>query len=193
MDSKTANTGHPVHELIRKRWSPRSISSKPVERKKLLSLLEAARWAPSSFNEQSWRYIVATKENPSALEAAQSVLNENNSWAKAAPVLICSVGKKAFTRNDKLNFHWMHDVGAATENMLLEAFNQGLVMHEMAGFSHEKAVEVFRIPEGFEPVAMIAVGYQDIPEKLKENEKWHASEIAERKRKPLNEIAFENE
>ena len=180
MTDKTAKTDHPVHELISARWSPRAISSKPVERSKMLSILEAARWAPSSFNEQPWRYVVATSDDPKGLEAAQSVLMEGNSWAKSAPVLICSISKRTFTRNDNPNRHAMYDAGAATENMFLEAFNQGLVMHEMAGFDTEKAREVFEIPDGFVPAAMIAVGYLE------------AGEEGESARKPLAEIAFAN-
>ncbi len=179
MSRKPAATDHPVHELIEGRWSPRSISNKPVEREKLLSVLEAARWAPSSFNEQPWRYVVATSENPAALEAAQTVLVHGNAWAKQAPVLICAVAGTTFTRNGKPNAHAWHDVGASSENMFLEAFNRGLVMHQMAGFHRDKAREVFRIPEGFEPVAMIALGYID--------------EVSdgERTRKPLGEVAFD--
>ena len=178
MSKKPAATDHPVHELIQGRWSPRSISSKPVEREKLLSVLEAGRWAPSSFNEQPWRYIVATADDPKAHEAAESVLMDGNAWAKQAPVLICAVAGTRFTKNGKPNAHAWHDVGASSENMFLEAFNQGLVMHQMAGYFADKAREVFQIPEGFEPVAMIALGYLD-----EKND-------GERTRKPLGEIAF---
>ncbi len=179
MSKKPAPTEHPVHELIQGRWSPRSISDKPVEREKLLSVLEAARWAPSSFNEQPWRYVVCTPGNAGALEAARAVLTDGNDWARKAPVLICAVAKTEFTRNGKPNAHAWHDVGASSENMFLEAFNQGLVMHQMAGFHRDKAREVFKIPEGFEPVAMAALGYIDV------------ANDGERTRKPLGEIAFD--
>lgn len=169
-----------VHELIRARWSPRAVSSKPVEREKLLAILEAARWAPSSYNEQPWRFVVATSEDSEGLKVAQSVLVKGNAWAREAPVLICVVAKMTFSHNDKPNAHAWHDTGAASENMFLEAFHQGLVMHQMAGFYADKAREVFQIPDGFEPVAMVAVGYYDGPQN------------AERVRKPLEEIVFRN-
>lgn len=192
MAANAAKTNHPVHELIRNRWSPRSFSSKPVEREKLLSILEAARWAPSCFGEEPSRYVVATSDDPEGLKAAQSVVAEGNSWAYAAPVLICSIAKSAFTQNDKPNRWAEHDLGAASMSMFIEAFNQGLVMHEMGGYDPEKAREVFGIPEGHESVAMIAVGYLDPPEKIKDNERWYAGEIAERTRKPMEEIVFAN-
>ena len=192
MADNAAKTNHPVHELIRNRWSPRSISSKPVEREKLLSILEAARWAPSCFGEEPWRYVVATSDDPEGLKAAQGVVMEGNSWAYNAPVLICSIAKTTFTQNGKPNRWAEHDLGAASMSIFLEAFHQGLVMHEMGGYDPEKAREVFGIPEGYESVAMMAVGYLDPPEKIKDNEKWYAGEIAERTRKPMEEIVFVN-
>lgn len=94
MVTKIAKTGHPVNELIAKRWSARVFSTKPVERSKLLSMIEAARWAPSSRNEQPWRYIIFTNNNPEKLKEAQSVLLEPNAYAKRAPILICAIAKK---------------------------------------------------------------------------------------------------
>jgi nitroreductase len=192
MAANAAKTNHPVHELIKNRWSPRSFSSMPVEREKLLSILEAARWAPSCFGEEPWRYVVATSDDPEGLKAAQSAVMEGNSWAFNAPVLICSIARSTFAYNDKPNRWAEHDLGAASMSMFLEAFSQGLVMHEMGGYDPEKAREVFGIPEGYESLAMIAVGYPDSPEKIKDNEKWYAGEIAERTRKPMEEIVFAN-
>ncbi|MBA3285463.1 MAG: nitroreductase family protein, partial [Nitrosopumilus sp.] len=99
MIAKPAQTEFPIHELIAKRWSARAFSTRPVEKTKLLSILEAARWAPSSRNEQPWRYIVFTNDNPDKLKEAQSVLLEINSYAKRAPVLICAIAKKSYTDN----------------------------------------------------------------------------------------------
>lgn len=185
---KVAKSDHPIHELIAKRWSSRAFSTKPVEKSKILSLLEAARWAPSSFNEQPWRYIVFTQSNLKKLEEAQTVLLAGNSYAKRAPVLICAIAKISFTANDKENRHSFHDLGAANAYMFLEAVNQGLIMHEMAGYDVEKAREVFMIPIGFDPVTMIAIGYQDTPDILPD--KLRDKEAASRARKPLDEIAF---
>lgn len=186
--TKPAKTEHPINDLIAKRWSARAFSTSPVERSKLLSVLEAARWAPSSRNEQPWRYIVFTNDNPEKLKKAQSVLKDINNYAKRAPILICAITKKTYTDNGNYNRLHFHDLGAANENMFLEAFNQGLIMHEMGGFDAQKAREVFNIPEDFEVGIMIAIGYQDIHQVLPESLIQKA--YLPRERKPLSEIAF---
>jgi nitroreductase len=183
-----ANTDHPVSEIIAKRWSARAFSTRPVEFSKLLSILEAARWAPSSRNEQPWRYIVFTNDNPEMLKKAQSVLKEINDYAKRAPILICALTKKTYSENGNPNRLHFHDLGAANENMFLEAFNQGLIMHEMGGFDVQKARDIFNVPEDYEVGIMIAIGYQDtyhvLPERLR-----HKA-FTPRIRKPLSEIVF---
>jgi nitroreductase len=183
-----AETDYPISEIIAKRWSARAFSTKPVENTKLLSILEAARWAPSSRNEQPWRYIVFTTDNPKMLKKAQSVLKEINDYAKRAPILICAIAKKTYSENGNPNRLHFHDLGAANENMFLEAFNQGLIMHEMGGFDVQKAREVFNVPEDYEVGIMIAIGYQDtyhvLPDRLKEKA------FTPRVRKPLSEIVF---
>ena len=186
--AKTAKADHPINELIAKRWSARAFSTRPVERAKLLSILEAARWAPSSRNEQPWRYIVFTNDNPEKLKKAQSVLKDINNYAKRAPVLICAITKKTYSDNKNYNRLHFHDFGAANENMFLESFNQGLIMHEMGGFDVQKAMEVFNIPEDFEAGIMIAIGYQDVHQVLPESLRQKAH--LPRERKPLSEIAF---
>jgi nitroreductase len=188
MITKTAKTDYPINELIAKRWSARAFSTRPVEKSKLLSILEAARWAPSSRNEQPWRYIVFTNENPEKLKKAQSVLNDINEYAKRAPILICAIARKTYTDNKNYNRLHFHDLGAANENMFLEAFNQGLIMHEMGGFDVQKAKEVFNIPEEFEIGIMIAIGYQDTQDILPESLVKKA--FMPRQRKSLSEIAF---
>jgi nitroreductase len=188
MITKTAKTDHPINGLIAKRWSARAFSTRPVEKSKLLSILEAARWAPSSRNEQPWRYIVFTNENPEKLKKAQSVLKDINEYAKRAPILICAIARKTYFDNQNYNRLHFHDLGAANENMFLEAFNQGLIMHEMGGFDVQKAREVFNIPEEFEIGIMIAIGYQDTYDVLPESLVKKAS--IPRERKPLSEIVF---
>src|ERR687895_2084445 len=186
--TKMAKTDYPISELIARRWSARAFSTKPVEKSKLLSILEAARWAPSSRNEQPWRYIVFTEDNPEKLKKAQSVLKEINDYAKRAPILICAITRKTYSDNGVSNRLYFHDLGAANENMFLESFNQGLIMHEMGGFDIQKAREVFNIPEDYEVGIMIAIGYQDtfdvLPERLREKA------FTPRQRKPLSEIVF---
>jgi nitroreductase len=183
-----AKTDHPISEIIAKRWSARAFSTRPVEFSKLLSILEAARWAPSSRNEQPWRYIVFTNANPEMLKKAQSVLKEINNYAKRAPILICAVTKKTYSDNASPNRLHFHDLGGANENMFLEAFNQGLIMHEMGGFDVQRAKEIFDVPNDYEIGIMIAIGYQDayhvLPERLR-----HKS-FTPRERKPLSEIVF---
>lgn len=190
--SKIAQPDYPIHEIIKQRWSPRAFSPREVEREKLLSLLEAARWAPSSYNEQPWRYFVATREHPEHYEKLFGCLGEGNrKWAGNAPVLMLSVAKTFFDKNQRGNRHAWHDVGLATANLIFQATDLGLHVHQMAGFHVEKVRRVLRIPQGFEPAAMIAVGYLGDPESL-EDEKLRARETAPRTRKPLKEIVFAN-
>ena len=186
--SKVAKTNFPIHSLIAQRWSARAFSTKSVEKTKLLSILEAARWAPSSRNEQPWRYIVFTNDNPEKLNMARSVLLEINNYAKRAPILICAITKKYYSDNGIYNKLHFHDLGAANENMFLESFNQGLIMHEMGGFDREKARKVFSISEDFEIGVMIAIGYQDSHDILPV--RYREKAFSPRERKPLSEIAF---
>jgi nitroreductase len=186
--TKIADTDFPIHNLIARRWSARAFSTKAVEKSKLLSILEAARWAPSSRNEQPWRYIIFTNDNPDKLKNAQTVLLDINSYAKRAPILICAITKKTYSDNGIYNKLHFHDLGAANENMFLESFNQGLIMHEMGGFNREKARELFNIPDDYEVGIMIAIGYQDSYSILPERYREKAN--SPRERKSLSEIAF---
>jgi nitroreductase len=186
---KPAPTDYPVHELIAQRWSPRAFADRPVETRTILAILEAARWAPSSYNEQPWRFIVATREDEEDYDRLLRCLVEfNQSWAKTAPVLLISVASLRFERNGKSNRCAVHDVGLATANLMVEATARGLFVHAMAGVDLDKVRETYEIPEGFEPVAAIALGYAGdplvLPEELREGES------APRIRKPLKDIVF---
>ncbi len=184
-----APTESPVHDLIRRRRSPRAFAGRPVEPEKLRSLLEAARWAPSSSNEQPWAYLVATREEPEQFARLLGVLVEGNrAWAQKAPVLMLSVAKLRFDKNGNLNRHAFHDVGLATANLVTQATAMGLSAHQMAGFDAEKAREVFAIPEGWEPVAAIALGYPGDASAL--TGRLRDLELAPRTRKPLEEFVF---
>ena len=187
---KPAETEHPVHELIQRRWSPRAFAARAVEPEKLRSLLEAARWAASCFNEQPWSFIVAAKDaEGDAYERLLSCLVESNAlWAGRAPVLMISVARLAFKRNGKPNRHAFHDTGQAAAHLALQATALGLAVHQMAGFDVSKAREQFNIPEGFEPVAAIALGYPGDPEDLPEN--LREKELSPRARRPLEEFVF---
>ncbi len=178
-----------IQESITSRFSPLAFSEKPVEPEKIIAMFEAARWAPSSFNEQPWRFIYAVRENHSIFESLLDCLVEGNRiWARNAPMLVLSVAKINFSSNNKNNKYAFHDVGLATGNLLNQATYMGLVTHPMGGFSVAKAKENLLIPEGFEPVAMIAIGYhgnvKDLPEDLR------SRELSTRMRKPLQDIVY---
>ncbi len=185
---KRATTAFPIHDLIAERWSPRVFAARAVESEKLGSLFEAARWAPSSFNEQPWSFLVATQEEPQEFERLAACLVEGNAWARKAPVLALSVAKRAFERNGRENRHAFHDVGLASGNLVLQAQALGLHVHQMAGFDAERARRDLGIPDGHDPVAMIALGYLgdpgSLPAPLAERERQP------RERKPLASFVF---
>jgi nitroreductase len=181
---KPAVTDHPVHEFIRERWSPRAFSDKPVPAEVLRSLFEAARWAPSSNNEQPWAFIVATKEDHEAHAKLVSTLVEfNRVWAKHAPVLAIAVSELAFARNGHPNRNAFYDTGAAVSGLTAEAISRGLLVHQMAGFDPQKAIELFSIPAGWEPISAFVIGYPGDPQSLPET--LRDRELAPRTRKPL--------
>ncbi len=181
---KRALNDHPIVELLARRWSPRAFSDKAVSREAVLSLLEAARWAPSCFNEQPWTFIVATKDDPVEYETLFSCLRPTNqAWANRAPVLAVAVTKGTFDHNGKPNRHAAHDTGMAVENLMLQAVSMGLFAHPMAGFDAKRVREVYGVPEGFDPLVAIAVGYPGDPGELPED--FREKELAPRERKPL--------
>lgn len=172
---KPAETQFPIHDLLRRRWSPRAYSEQMVEIEKLQSLFEAARWAPSSNNEQPWHFIVGTKADPAAYDRLFACLNEGNKkWVFRAPVLMLSVARLNFEDEGTPNRHAWHDTGMAALSLALQATAMGLIAHQMAGFNIEKARTDLGIPTGHEPVAMIAVGYPgdpaELPDYLRERE-----------------------
>lgn len=185
---KPAVTSAPINELIRRRWSPRAFADKPVPAEVLRSLFEAARWAPSSSNEQPWAYFVAAKEDAANFAKMVSVLVEFNAgWAQHAPVLALSVAHLKL-RDGSPNRVALHDVGSATAQLTLEANSRGLFVHQMAGFDAAKARHVLGIPEDWEPVAAIAIGYPGDPQKLPD--KLRERELAPRSRKPLADFVM---
>lgn len=186
---KTAPTDHPINELIRHRWSPRAFDAKPVPADVLRSLFEAARWAPSSNNEQPWAYLVATHENPEEFAKMVSVLVEfNANWAKHVPVLALAVSELAFAKNGAPNRNAQYDTGAASALLSVEATSRGLFVHQMAGFDPDKARQVFGIPSGWDAIAAIAIGYPGDPATLPQP--YQDRERAPRTRKPLSEFVM---
>ena len=172
---KLADVDHPIHDLLRRRWSPRAFSDRMVEPEILRSLFEAARWAPSSNNEQPWHFIVGTKAEMTAYDRLFQCLKEGNKkWAFRAPVLMLSVARLNFEDEGVPNRHALHDTGMAAFSLTMQATALGLFVHQMAGFEIDKARNDLAIPSGFEPVAMIAVGYPgdpaELPDYLRERE-----------------------
>jgi nitroreductase len=186
---KRAPTDFPIHDLIAERWSPRAVSENEIAPEILASLFEAARWAPSSSNEQPWAYIVGTKNDSENFAKLLSVLVPANvSWAKNAPVLALAVAKLVFANSGKPNHNGQHDVGAASAWLTVEATSRGIFVHQMAGFDRDKAREIFAIPAEWEPMAAMAIGYpgdpQTLPQPLRDRE------LAPRTRKPISEFVM---
>jgi len=186
---KRAETQAPVHDLLARRWSPRAFSDQSVEPVKLLSLFEAARWAPSSNNEQPWAFIVAAKDDQKNFEAMVSVLVEfNRGWANRAAVLILTLAHTQFEKDGTPNRHGFYDLGQAAISIALQATAMGLMAHQMAGFSVEVARERFSVPQGWEPVSVIAIGYPGDLDTL--SDRLRQREIAPRQRKPVEQFVF---
>ncbi len=187
--TKNVQTDHPVHDLISSRWSPYGFADRSVPTADLASLFEAARWAPSSYNEQPWRFIVATHEDAAGFDKVLGCLVEaNQSWARAAPALALGAAEVLFARNDRPNRHAFHDLGLAIANLTLEATARGLCVHQMAGILPDRARETFSIPERFEVVTGIAIGYATDPESLPAP--LRERDGTRRSRRPLKEILF---
>jgi nitroreductase len=186
---KHAKTEYPIQDFLAKRWSPYGFADRDVSEADLHSLFEAARWAASSFNEQPWSYIVATSAQEAEFARLLSCLVEaNQSWAKAAPVLALGVATLNFKRNNKPNRVAIHDLGLATGNLVAEATARGLWIHQMGGILPDRAREIYGIPEGSEAVTGIAIGYAGDPETFPEE--IRKRELAPRERKPQREFVF---
>ena len=187
--SKAAATDFPISELIAKRWSPYAFEDRPVSRADLCSLLEAARWAPSSYNEQPWSYILATRDEPDEFAKLLSCLLEGNQeWAKAVPVLMVGCTSLNFNRNGKPNAAATHDLGLAAGNLCLEATARGLCVHQMIGIEPDRVRELYQVPDGVQPLTGLAIGYAAAPGTLLE--KFRERDLAPRARKPLAEFVF---
>ncbi len=186
---KKAEAEYAIQEVLSKRWSPYAFSDRVVSEEDLRSLFEAARWAASSYNEQPWSYIVATRSRGSEFERILSCLVEGNqAWAKAAPVLALGVATLNFKRNGKANKAALHDLGLAAGNLVLEATARDLCVHQMIGILPDRARELYEIPDGSEAVTGIAIGYAGDPNSLPEELKQR--DLTPRERKPLRDFVF---
>ena len=190
--NKPADTSKPIHELLANRWSPRSFDPDArIEKDQLVALAEAARWAPSCFGAEPWAFVHCDKHaDPQGWERGFACLAEGNqAWVKNASLLICAIAQKDFEHNGKPNRHHLYDTGAASMSLVLQAEALGLRAHQMGGFDPDKAKESFNVPDGWDCIAMIAVGKQAPAENI-EIEKMQEMEMAERTRKDLGSKAF---
>jgi nitroreductase len=189
---KKAVTDYPIQKLLSERWGPYAFQNRPISESDLCSLFEAARWAASSYNEQPWRYLVATKENPDHFRQLLSCLVEANQlWAKNAPVLVLAVVKLRFSHNNTENLAAVHDLGLANANITLEATARGISVHQMIGIFPDRARNLFHIPQDFEVWTGMAIGYQGDPATLPDP--LQERDLTPRQRKPLEQFVFSGE
>jgi nitroreductase len=191
MLNKPATTDYPIHPLLRDRWSPRAFVARPIPGDDVLRLLEAARWSPSSANEQPWCFIVVPHAEADAFARAVSTLNANNAlWAQHVPLLMLAVAQLN-RANGMPNRTALYDLGQAVAHLSIQAAALDLWVHQMGGFDQAQARESFSIPEGYEPVTWIAIGergdHETLPDALRQREQ------APRMRKPLSAFVFGGE
>ncbi|MBP89618.1 MAG: nitroreductase [Planctomycetaceae bacterium] len=179
--AKRAQANHPILDLLADRWSPYAFDPQTVEEEKLLSCLEAARWAASSYNEQPWSFVVAKREDETEFpRLLDCLLEANQAWAKNAGVLMITVTSKQFSRDGKPNLMAEHDIGLAIGNLTAQATSFGLFVHQMAGINRSKARQTYNIPESHEPLTAIGLGYAANAQR----------DQAPRSRRPLSEFVF---
>ena len=188
-----ASTQVAINQTIANRWSGRAFdAAKPVSKEQILSLCEAARWAPSCFGDEPWRFLVWDKNsNAEAWQKAFDCLAPSNqTWVKNAPVILLVCADTLFGHNQTPNRWAQYDTGAAGENLCLQAADLGLMAHQMGGFNVDAAREAFAIPAQFTLMAMVAVGYAGdanlLPDELK------TRELAPRKRTPIGDLFFDS-
>ena len=185
---KKALTQAPIHDLISDRWSPRSFDPEfIIGDDDIHSLMEAARWAPSCRGEQPWKFVLFSKSDATMFSQALNCLSvSNQDWAMDAALLIITTTNRYYRHNDQENGYAHYDLGAASENICLQATSIGLAAHQMGGFSKDDARELAQVPENYDILSVIAVGrpldLEQTREELKEREG------AARNRLPLEEI-----
>jgi len=189
--NKPANNLHPIHDLLKNRWSPRAFSAQPIEKEQLLSLFEAARWAPSGANSQPWAFIVTTLSDPEPHTKLVNTLGERNQmWAKHAPVLVLTVVQRE-REPGKTNYWASYDLGQSVAHLSIQATAMGLFVHQMAGFDQQKAREAFDLPQGYDPMTVFTIGYPAELDSL--TSEVRERELAPRTRKALSNFVFDGE
>jgi nitroreductase len=187
---KHAQTEPVIDRLLSERWSPYAFADRDVADEDLLALLEAARWAASSYNEQPWRYILARRRDAAAFAKLLSCLVEpNQAWARHVPVLMIGVAMTKFARNAKPNKAAHHDLGLASANLSTEATARGLCVHQMIGIVPERVRELYALPEEAEPLTGLAIGYLGDPATLPDG--LRERDLAPRTRNAVSAFAFE--
>jgi len=187
---KHAQPDRPILPVIAERWSPYAYDPRPVEREKLLTCLEALRWAASSYNEQPWTYILAERDDAAAFAQALDCLVEGNqAWAKNVGVLMLSVVSRNFKKNGKPNRAAEHDMGLAAGNFVLQATALGLQAHQMIGIEPAKVRAAYKVPDGHEPLTAIALGYPAVVQP-DTTDPLGQRDLAPRTRRPLSEIVI---
>ncbi|MBR9699189.1 nitroreductase family protein [Candidatus Woesearchaeota archaeon] len=185
---KHRKAGYDIHPLFLNRWSPRAMSGEKLEKDELMALFEAARWAPSAFNNQLWKYIYAERDSEHWDTFLNLLVEFNQSWCKDAAALVVVISRKDAEYNDKPAPTHEFDAGASWENLALEGAKRDLVIHGMAGFDYEKAKKQLEVPDNYKVLAMIAIGKrgktEDLPKEVQEKE-------IPSDRRPLKEIAIE--
>ncbi len=180
-------TEYNISPIFLHRWSPRALGRK-MDEESLKSLFEAARWAPSSYNNQSWRFIYATHKDEEFEDFADLLGDFNREWAETGYALVVITSKTTFDHSGEHSKTHSFDTGAAWQNLALEAAKKGLVAHGMQGFDYEKAKEKLNIPEEFEVEAMIAIGSWEDEKQLPED-----FQVEPNNRKDLEEIISKGE
>jgi nitroreductase len=179
---------YPIDPLILERWSPRAMSGEPMTEEELMQLFEAARWAPSAYNNQPWRFIYAYRDTPEWQKLFDLLVPFNQEWTKNAAVLIVIISANNFAFNGKPSRTHSFDTGSAWENLSLQGSAMGLVVHGMEGFDYDRARKELHIPADYTIEAMCAVGRpgkkENLPEQMQERE-------VQSGRKPVSEFIFE--
>lgn len=189
MDKK-ASTDFSIHSLLEKRWSPRAFDNRPVEKEKLQRLFEAARWAPSSSNEQPWFFIAGLSGDDTYQKIFDTLVEFNQLWAKTAPVLVLAAGRNKTLKSGSDHKWFKYDVGQAVAHLTFQATHEGLYVHQMAGFDLKKAGKLFNLPGDVEALTVFSIGYMGDYKVLHPN--LQELEVADRERKPLKEFVFSN-
>lgn len=189
MSHKPAPSSVEIHPLIQDRWSPLSFRPEPLTKLQIQQLCEAARWAPSSYNDQPWSFLMAPRDDEIEFSRLLSCLADANQvWAQHAGLLVLAIARTTLTRNGHPNRFGMHDTGMATIQLVLQAEAMGLKAHLMGGYNAAQARAIYEIPESFEPAAVMAIGFPGEVEKLPSE--LQQRERSERSRRSLDQMIF---